>query len=678
MKKMKKGIAQLRFTQKLPRPVWLLGLFLSISIRVHAQVWPGGIHDPSSIIKCKDKYWIFGTGDGIAAKYSKDMVTWTDGPTPFTNGAFPSWITKYAKTSTATFEGFFWAPDIIYMNGKYYLFYSASVWGTTSSCIGAVVNQTLEPTDANYKWEDLGDLGISSPRSGWRINAIDPALMRGPDNRIWLTYGSFNRDGILITEIDSITAKPKGSTVSVANSWTGGSAYGEGEGGATFYRDGYYYLVYNKGGCCAGIGSSYYMVIGRSVSPQGPFKDKDGKALRIENATSGGTLFFRHDDARALDDRYYGPGHFGLFSESGNDYVSFHYYNPNGYYPNEAVGNKGGPTLGYAMLNWGEDGWPTLTTDFAEEGYYVLENVNSGKVLDTEKQKLDAGTAVFQYTAEENSRTQKWLLKPLGSGEYTIQNHSDTSKYLEVKEPFTDKGLKIANAYTGAVNQKFRLVKTAQDKYLIYPSVKDEILEIPNALTTDSYVRFWANTNHDCQRWYLTPFEANLTATAENIQTSAADSAFTVDIRSNTNWQVEVADESWIQILYATGKGNGSIVIDMLANTETEARTNQVFIKAQTGKELVISIEQKGRVILGNELKSEAFHIFPNPSNGWVIIENAACSNVQVFNQAGQQVAAFETKSAREFINLSYLTSGLYVLKVDTPTGSVSKKLLIK
>ena len=38
-----------------------------------------GAHDPSSIIKCKDKYYIFYTGQNISWKSSTDKIFWTEG-----------------------------------------------------------------------------------------------------------------------------------------------------------------------------------------------------------------------------------------------------------------------------------------------------------------------------------------------------------------------------------------------------------------------------------------------------------------------------------------------------------------------------------------------------------------------------------------------------------------------
>ncbi|WP_258104254.1 family 43 glycosylhydrolase [Marinoscillum sp. MHG1-6] len=661
---------------------FLLIIVFCYAKSLYAQNWPVGIHDPSSIIKCKDKYWIFGTGDGITSKYSSDLVTWTDGPSPFAPGEYPAWIDKYTNdvAGPESFAGFFWAPDIIFMNGQYYLYYSASVWATAYSCIGVVVNKTLDPDDPEYGWVDQGDIGLYSPKWGWQINAIDPAMMRGPDNKIWMTYGSFNRDGIMVTEIDSITGIPSGQTISIANSWTGGDNYAEGEGGAMFYRDGYYYLIYNKGGCCQGIGSSYYMVIGRSTSPQGPFYDKNGALMRRENVESGGTVFFKHDDTRGLDDRFYGPGHFGLFSESGKDYVSFHYYNPNGYYPDPAPNNQGGPTLGFGFLQWGEDGWPSISFDFVEEGYYTLENVNSGKFLDLEGVSLESGTSIYQYSQDSTKETQKWLFKALGTGEYTIQNYADTSKYLEAEGPDYNDRVRIVNGYTGAINQKFRLVASTDGKLIIYPSTIDEILEIPSASIADTYVHLWPNTNHDCQRWYFRSFAGKIDTQFDNLVLSNRDTVLTINVESNTRWVPEVQESSWIEVLFSSGNGNGYVVIKVKANLTSEIRNDQIAFKTQTGKIVYVDIEQGGvpEIPLTTNPEGSKTNVYPNPSDGLFMIETNHNGEVYIYNQVGKQVAEMRLSYSRQLMDLSSLSKGVYILKIVTSEATSTQKVIIR
>ena len=80
------------------------------------------VHDPSTIIKEGNKYWTFSSGDGINAVYSTDLFNWTRGKQVFESGRWPPWINSYVRN----FAGGFWAPDIVNINGKYYLYYSCS------------------------------------------------------------------------------------------------------------------------------------------------------------------------------------------------------------------------------------------------------------------------------------------------------------------------------------------------------------------------------------------------------------------------------------------------------------------------------------------------------------------------------------------------------------------------
>jgi len=98
-----------------------------------------GIHDPSAVIKCNGRYYVFGTGQGISSKSSADKMYWVTGPSVFANS--PNWTTN----AVPGFTGDFWAPDISYFNGQYYLYYAVSTFGSQVSAIGLATNPTLDP-----------------------------------------------------------------------------------------------------------------------------------------------------------------------------------------------------------------------------------------------------------------------------------------------------------------------------------------------------------------------------------------------------------------------------------------------------------------------------------------------------------------------------------------------------
>src|SRR5258708_15278992 len=76
------------------------------------------VHDPSTIVKCKNEYWLFATGNGIVSKHSPDLVNWTNGPRVFTNS--PSWVRETVPGN----YGHFWAPDVIHLTDGDWLYYA--------------------------------------------------------------------------------------------------------------------------------------------------------------------------------------------------------------------------------------------------------------------------------------------------------------------------------------------------------------------------------------------------------------------------------------------------------------------------------------------------------------------------------------------------------------------------
>src|SRR5215217_5303251 len=95
--------------------------------------------DPA-IINGKDGYWYaYGTTDPVRQSFgdnafhylpmarSRDMVHWDYAGDVFTQSTVPNWLPGVPGENT-----FLWAPDIRYLDGKYYLYYSIAHFGATS------------------------------------------------------------------------------------------------------------------------------------------------------------------------------------------------------------------------------------------------------------------------------------------------------------------------------------------------------------------------------------------------------------------------------------------------------------------------------------------------------------------------------------------------------------------
>ena len=299
-----------------------------------------GIHDPSTIIRCKDRYYIFGTGDNIISKSSPDRVLWNSGPTVFTNP--PAWT----QTAVPGFADTFWAPDILYLNGKYCLYYSVSTWGKQVSAIGLVTNPTLDPTDPSYLWTDRGPVIQST--NGSPYNTIDPSICLDATGNPWMSFGSY-WNGIYVVQLDPLTGLRIAS-----NSPTYRVAYNSSIEASSLLRRGkYYYLFVNWGSCCAGVNSTYNIRVGRATSITGPYLDRTGTDL----ASNGGTLFLEGTG------KYTGPGHMAFVSEGGRQWFSYHYYDANAW---ASWYEAHGPAeFDYQPLSWTADDWPVFTNDWS-------------------------------------------------------------------------------------------------------------------------------------------------------------------------------------------------------------------------------------------------------------------------------------------------------------------------
>ena len=297
-------------------------------------------HDPGSIIKCKDKYYIFYTGQGIFSKSSTDKIFWNGGPGVFANS--PNWTTNAAPG----FTGWIWAPDVFYLNGRYCLYYAISTSGSQVSGIGLVTNPTLDPSDASYLWTDQGPVITST--NGSPYNTIDPSVTLDANGNPWMSFGSY-WNGIYIVQLDPLT----GLRIS-ANSPVTRLAYnGSIEASCVFRHGGYYYLMADWGSCCSGVNSTYNIRMGRSTSITGPYLDRNGTDM----VANGGSIFLQGTG------KFTGPGHFAILSEGGQQWFSYHYYDAGAY--STIYNAYGVADFDLEPLSWTTDNWPYFTNDWS-------------------------------------------------------------------------------------------------------------------------------------------------------------------------------------------------------------------------------------------------------------------------------------------------------------------------
>jgi hypothetical protein len=302
------------------------------------------IHDPSTMIKHGNRYYLFATGQNISSKSSTNKLNWSNGASVFSNSTRPGWTTN----AVPGFTGNFWAPDIIYRNGLYYLYYSCSTFGSQVSAIGLVTNPSLDPADPNYLWTDQGAV-IQSGSVNY--NAIDPGVFEASDGRLWMAFGSF-WDGIKMIELDPATGK-RITVASPIYNLARRLPSTAIEAACLIQRSNYFYLFVNWDTCCSGLDSTYQIRVGRSTTVTGPYLDRNNVSMY----NGGGTLFLEGTG------KFIGPGHAGLLVEGETNWFTYHYY--------DGTTGSGTSRLAMGRLSWSADGWPQITNDWC--AYYPFE-----------------------------------------------------------------------------------------------------------------------------------------------------------------------------------------------------------------------------------------------------------------------------------------------------------------
>jgi arabinan endo-1,5-alpha-L-arabinosidase len=407
-----------------------------------------GVHDPSTIIKCKDKYYVFSTsltGGIVASKASSDKIFWTSGPDVF--AAAPAWVTN----SVPGLNRVFGAPDIISLNGQYYLYYVVTIIGTQASAIGLASNPTLDPSDPAYQWTDRGPVLQSS--AVYPYNALDPSLTRDAAGNLWMSFGSY-WGGIYLVQLDPATGLRISANSPIYHLASNSSI----EASCLFRRGGYYYLFVNWGSCCVGVPSTYNIRVGQSTAITGPYLDRAG----VDMASGGGTLFLEGTG------KFTGPGQIAILSEGGNQWFSYHYYDANAWFP--GYNAYGAPVLGLAPLSWTADNWPVFTNDWSavynfqadardDNGQYYGLLLNGASITnDSAHGRVLNLNGTNQYVwlppGVANARTFSAVVKWKGGGAWqrVFDFGNDTSSYVMLT-PSSDGGTLRCDIRAAGVTQ---------------------------------------------------------------------------------------------------------------------------------------------------------------------------------------------------------------------------------
>lgn len=279
-------------------------------------VLPGDHADPSVVQVGRDYYATATSSEWepeFVIYHSRDLVNWEP-----VGAVFP--------TRPAWAVGNFWAPEISYRDGTFFVYYVGRKAGGVLSVAVATARRAEGP------WTDHG------PLVGQPDGSIDPVTAddgRGTRYLIWKEDGnSRNRPTPLWAQpLSADGLKLEGEPKELFRNdveWEGNLV----EAPYVLRRGDWFYLFYAGNACC-GRGCDYAVGVARSKSLLGPYEKNP--ANPILDST---------DDWRC-------PGHGSVVSGNGRDYFLYHAYRP-------AFGPFVGREALLDEIRWGDDGWPKV------------------------------------------------------------------------------------------------------------------------------------------------------------------------------------------------------------------------------------------------------------------------------------------------------------------------------
>ena len=449
--------------------------------------------DPSRMINCNGTYYLYSTGQ--LGQYSGDRIHWTNGASPFDNWPNPNGVppSAYSVVSDAPV----WAPDVIFFNNKYYLYYCVCSDANTNSAIGLLTNPTLDPNATNYLWTDVGIVvhhhDIADGRS-----AIDPCPFIDTNNNLWLSWGSGNghagtstTPAIFLTRLDNATGLASATDTTEYPIGLGNNI----EAPYVHYHAGYYYLFSN-----VGMNTGYNIRVARSASFTGPYVNKAGTQNASE-AFMAATVY-----KNSINGNERGPGHVGILSEGGIDRFTYHYINTGG--------NK---VLGEQTLLWGPDGWPIAGADLAP-GTYKISSLNSGLALAVYQAGTTNGTPLDQETYTGSS-FQRWTVNYTTNGSaadgYYRLTSPGSGNVVDLFQSNPNNGTLIDQApWSNGNNQRWFIEQTSEGYYRLVSPVSQSVVEVPGfSPTPGTWLDQMGWNNGVNQQWIIGATNGTVPAT---------------------------------------------------------------------------------------------------------------------------------------------------------------------
>ncbi|MFF4268574.1 family 43 glycosylhydrolase [Streptomyces sp. NPDC001536] len=385
-----------------------------------------------------------------------------------------------------------WAPELHFLNGKWYLYY--------------VAGQNISDYNATQRTHVLESAGTDPTGPYTYRNQLNSAWMLDPtvatiNGQLYL-FGSASggtQNLVAARMSNPYTLATGFSTISTPTySWeTSGGTVNEGP--EILQRNGRTFLIYSASGCW----TPDYKLGQLTLTGSDP--------LAASSWTKKSTAVFQRNDSAGV----YGPGHNGFFTspDGTENWIVYHAND------SASEGCDNGRTTRAQKFTWNSDGTPNLGTPVAlgssltgpsgepsaTSTTYTITNRNSGKCLDVAGSSTADGANVQQYTCN-GGNNQKWRIEDQGDDTSRLVNVA-TGKVLDTADCSSADGADLRQwTWLNNTCQRFRFVVTDNSWVRIVNQATGKVADVANCSTADAAdVRQWTWLNNTCQQWRLNP-----------------------------------------------------------------------------------------------------------------------------------------------------------------------------
>ncbi|MDQ0713129.1 GH43 family beta-xylosidase [Streptomyces luteogriseus] len=385
-----------------------------------------------------------------------------------------------------------WAPELHFLNGRWYLYYVA----------GQNVSD-YNPTQRSHVLESAGSDPMGPYTYKGQLNSawmLDPSVLN-VGGRLYM-LGSANTGGtqnvVIAPMSNPYTVSGSYSTISTPTyAWErqGGTVN---EGAEILQRNGRTFLIYSASGCWT---PDYKL---------GQLELTGSNPLSASSWTKKSTPVFQRSDANGV----YGPGHNGFFTspDGRENWIVYHAND------SASEGCDNGRTTRAQKFTWNSDGTPNLGTPVrlgaslagpsgepaTASTTYTVTNRNSGKCLEVAGSSSADGANVQQYGCNGGAN-QRWRLEDLGDDTHRLVNAA-TGKVLDTADCSTADGADLRQwSWLNNTCQRFRFVATDGGHVRIVNQATGKVADVADCSTADGAdVRQWSWLNNNCQQWKLT------------------------------------------------------------------------------------------------------------------------------------------------------------------------------